>query len=176
MNVSVAQDDLSSYQAVEFYCYDLPLVLRKQARNQQYFHFSNIGFHDLYYIIFPDTWREHGVMQNNIVPEIKEGIILEGKTLTLTNTAIQIRNVPIANEEGAEVCFTPVEVEGDGYEWEGKFSNPLGRVSVREIRRAASGWVSFTIPKGVTWWTVRGRYYLGASAKSLSAQRKAAQQ
>ena len=34
------------YRPVQFYCYDMPLVLRKQARNQQQFQFSNIGFLD----------------------------------------------------------------------------------------------------------------------------------
>ena len=44
------------YRPVQFYCYDLPLVLRKQARNHQQFQFSNIGFLSLYYIIFPDVF------------------------------------------------------------------------------------------------------------------------
>ena len=174
MRTSIAHESpTSDYRAVQFYCYDMPLVLRKQARNQQYFHFSNIGFHDLYYIIFPDVFGE--TLDGNIVPDIKEGLIPEGKTIILTNTQMQLRNVGIAQEEGAEICFTPVTESGE-YDW--RFE-PNGRVSVREIRRAAAGWISFTIPKGATWWTVRRRQsasLTSSDAESLSAQRQQSRQ
>ena len=161
------------YRPVQFYCYDMPLVLRKQARNQQQFQFSNIGFYTLYYIIFPDVFG--GSMDGNIDPDLKEGLIPEGKSLVFTNTELQLRNVQRRDEEGAEVCFTPVTEEEDTetveYEW--RFE-PNGRVSVREIRRAASGWVSFTIPKGATWWTVRRRFgeEVSFDSATLSSQKR----
>ena len=166
------------YRPVQFYCYDLPLVLRKHAWQHQQFQFSNIGYLTLYYIIFPETFG--GALDGNINPELKAGLIEEGKSLVFTNSNLQVRDVDKEDQEGAEVCFTPVTEEDDTdtveYEW--RFE-PNGRVSVRETRRVTnSSWVSFTIPKGATWWTVRRRSgeELEFSAATLSAQKSQSRQ
>ena len=98
----------------------------------------------------------------------------------MTNSDLQVRNIPRLDEEGAEVCFTPVseEEDTDTVEYEWRFE-PNGRVSVRETRRVTgSSWVSFTIPKGATWWTVRRRFgeELEFSAATLSSQKSQSRQ
>ena len=162
----------ADYQVVEWYCYAMPLVLRRQATNQQVFQFSNIGTDELEYIIFPLDFG--GALSSNMVLAAKSGTIPAGKTVSLSNTALQARNVSNSREEGAEICLTPTGPSGSGYRW--RFE-PWGSASIREMRRVASGWVSFTLQRRYNWWAVRARSSSASKAMDaddLFAQRERA--
>ena len=165
---SAHEEGTLNFVAVEWQCHALPLVLRKQATNSQTFLFSNIGYRDLRYVIFAVDF--HGKLAANMHASRRSGMIVSGETLSLTNTALQIRNVPIADEEAAEACFAGVSDFGGG-----SFGPPLSNVSVRELRRVGGSWVGFTSPPSERVWLVSRRASASGASEvdALIEQRRA---
>ena len=161
---ALAHNDASQFRAVEWQCFAMPHVLRKSATNQQHFIFSNIGLDDVQYFIGATDFL--GRLSDNLVASVSSGSIEQGKTVSVTNTRLQRTNVPVAQEEGAYVCFAV-----DGFFGLGGPFKPFGAVSPRELRKVLDQWVSFDLPVLRSTWLVTERQSSSsASVKSLQAQ------
>ena len=159
----LAHNDAGQFRAVEWQCFGMPHVLRKNATNQQYFLFSNTGQEDVQFFIGAADYL--GELAGNLVASVTSGAIQKGKTVSITNTQLQRTNVPVADEEGAYVCFAV-----DGWLGLGGPFKPLGAVSTRELRKVSGQWVSFDLHAVRNTWLVTERQSTSSSVEALTEQ------
>ena len=162
---ATAHTDSTEYVAYEWQCYGVPNILRRQATHQQRFELGNTSRQMLRYYFFVQNFT--GVLSRNLT-RAKTGRIAVGKTVTVTNSQLQYRNVDAEDEEGAELCFS---VESGGL-----FNIPVvgGSVSVREYRRMGSTWLAHDLHRTDSFLLVDLRSSIrkstGATDEDLEAQ------
>lgn len=142
----LAHSDAADFDTIEFRCYDIPKLLRKQATHQQVFLLSNLYEVDVFWTIWAANWA--GDLAINLARREGSGWgTLEAySTTSFTNTDLQLRNTSPGREEPASLCLRNNKDRG-------KYR---GVVSIREMVRIGNQWTAYdlTLTEWYSYWAV----------------------
>ena len=90
-----AQTSSQDFETIEFRCYDVPKLVRKQLSRYQIFHLSNLHSMDVFWYYDAANWA--GAQAGNLAHEQGSGwgTLPAYSTHSFSNTELQLSNTPV---------------------------------------------------------------------------------